>query len=292
MTDNNLSTINKKQILGNLFDNELNNANSLNAIEMIENFVTDRCSGRKPSHNHIHMFKVRNNSIEIVKWLTPIFYFTLFMLSYIFYRLHITNLFVAFIFNIIGLALIDFNKESLLFMVSTVALLHDVADHKYVEEDSSLLADLNSFLVKLTTNSKYKSIVAGTLFEYLFNPDMIIKIIERISYSRQVKYGTKTWYSTLGIWGVLVRHIVSDADKLEAIGKDGIDRCKDYTIENYEKNQIEYTQIMLNEDIIKHYNIKLKHMASFTFMKTIPGWFKAQRLDKDMRVYINSFKTN
>ena len=45
----------------------------------------------------------------------------------------------------------------------------------------------------------------------------ILAIIERIAFSREKAWGRNDWLAVLGIDGVIVRNIVSDADKLDAI---------------------------------------------------------------------------
>ena len=98
-------------------------------------------------------------------------------------------------------------------LVIKVAWLHDVADHKY---------DTDGQLQKLVQ-------------QYLEpDPDkhLILNIIDRISYSREVrdmgKYGRVDWQEVLGDTGYKVRNIVSDADKLEALGESGFLRCVQY----------------------------------------------------------------
>jgi hypothetical protein len=259
------------------------------AVTLIEKFVETKCSERPPSHNHLHMFKVRDNSRYILTKMVGLYYLIVFLFSLIMYGTCIFNIGIALLFNTICCIFIAFNFGALSFMVDLIALLHDVADHKYVEDDPTLAVELNNFLSQITSNDEYKSIVQETVFYNLFNPIAIINIIERISFSRQNKYGTNNWYSLLGLWGVLIRNIVSDADKLEAIGKDGIDRCRDFTIESFSNQQIDYTQEMVRDNIIKHYHEKLKLVASYGYMRTLPGWLCAQFLDKEMREYMETF---
>lgn len=103
--------------------------------------------------------------------------------------------------------------------VLTVSWLHDVADHKY-DHDGTLKLQLDSFVTEIFGEVKYK---------------FILDVIVRTSYSNEIKMiqtnGKLDWDSVLGADGVLLRNIVSDADKLEAIGYQGILRCMTYNIE-------------------------------------------------------------
>lgn len=278
--------IDKVNIDINLFEQ-----NRTDAIKTVENFVKNICGDRPASHNHLHMLKVRDNSSSILSWIIIQYYLTVVLITSIMYGLNIITLFGAFIFETIFCLIIMINVDALKFMVEIVALLHDVIDHKYVEDDPTLTTQLNSFLLKLTSNPLYQLLVKGTVFYHLFNPDTIVKIIDRISFSRQAKYGTQNWYATLGIWGVLIRDIVSDGDKLEAIGKNGIDRCRDFTIESFEKQQIEFTDEKVRWKIVHHYHEKLKLIASYGYMRTLPGLIRAQILDSEMQSCIKSYRS-
>jgi uncharacterized protein len=178
--------------------------------------------------------------------------------------------------------LIDmFDFQTLLFIVRVVALLHDVADHKYVKIDPSLKEKFNVYIQKFTTR---KRTVKGTIYCHLFTAEMISAIIDRISFSRQKEKGTSDWIPTLGYLGYLVRNIVSDADKLEAIGAAGIDRCVSYTIEIYEHKNIPAFAKNVHKDVETHYNEKLKIISSCEYMKTPFGWLYAKLMDREMRL--------
>ncbi len=105
----------------------------------------------------------------------------------------------------------DMNK-----MLIAVAILHDSFDHKF------------------DPDGKSKPFVKELLLKYFNSNDVdwIINIIDRISFSKEneiIKNGrTLDWVYILGENGLVIRDIVSDADKLEAIGRIGIDRCLSY----------------------------------------------------------------
>jgi len=100
--------------------------------------------------------------------------------------------------------------------VSLVAILHDVADTKYDITGVNYLAVkhfLDGFLVGDGTNIK-----------------LIMKCIDCISFSKEKREGRRYYESILddNDYWITVRNIVSDADKLEALGKIGLDRCLEY----------------------------------------------------------------
>src|SRR5690606_22205199 len=152
------------------------------------------------------------------------------------------------------------NFRALLFIVQIVSLLHDVADHKYITEDSTLENKFSEFIKKITEENKIA--VENTIYEHLFTKKMIVAIIERNSYSKQKKNGTSDWIPTLGYIGCFVRNIVSDADKLEAIGPAGIDRCASYIIESLNLKKIPATAQTVYKLVEEHYHEKLKTIAS------------------------------
>jgi len=97
-----------------------------------------------------------------------------------------------------------------------VALIHDVCDHKY-DKTGSLRVRLKYFLLSLDLDA-----------------DTILNIVDNISYSKQnnaILAGTPIdFISLLGETNALVRDIVSDADKMEALGNSGLGRCVEFTI--------------------------------------------------------------
>lgn len=117
-------------------------------------------------------------------------------------------------------------------ITTIVAWLHDVFDHKY-DQDGRLLIVCRDFLSNILK-------LTDTEIDY------IIAIINRISYSTQIKminkFGKVDWLDVLGENGMIIRSIVSDADKLEALGKAGLQRCIDYTImelgQSYDVNEL------------------------------------------------------
>jgi HD superfamily phosphodiesterase len=144
--------------------------------QIITQFVRETCEGRPSSHGLEHMQKVHNNAL------------------------------------IIHSALPKHTRPSE-FHVSLVALLHDVADHKY-DHDGVLAGKVSNFLI-----------------DHDLSPFPIIQCINAISFSEERKTGKRWFEAMLHPYWVKVRDIVSDADKLEALGVIGGTRCLQYAVE-------------------------------------------------------------
>uniref|UniRef100_A0A0G4GA36 HD domain-containing protein n=1 Tax=Chromera velia CCMP2878 TaxID=1169474 RepID=A0A0G4GA36_9ALVE len=100
-------------------------------------------------------------------------------------------------------------------LCTVVGWLHDVSDHKYSEVKS-----LRWFINRM--EGLLHSL--GCLPYWGFVQDAI----DRISFSREKRKGQEDW-GQLGHW-LIVRHIVSDADKIEALGEVGVERCVGYKL--------------------------------------------------------------
>lgn len=257
------------------------------AIYKTISFVESICNDRPPSHGLSHMMKVRDNAIKILsarsRMINLIFYvMILLMISFIWINNNYLNTLI-FMSVFIPIAYIRSDTNTLRFIVEIVALLHDVADHKYLNHDPTLKTRLIEYLNELTDQdilTKY------TIYNNVFTTDMILDIIERISFSRQKTHGAHDWAKVLGWKGRLIRNIVSDADKLEAIGIDGINRCIEYVSEVYEDNGVNVGKKKLYKHVLKHYNEKLKHIPSWNYMKTISGWYMARYKKQEMDQHI------
>lgn len=105
------------------------------------------------------------------------------------------------------------NQNNLYQYILIAAWFHDLLDHKYNDIKKS---DITTFL---------KDNLLG------YDADLIFKITERVSYTREIKFKSSDWDEELGAFGIKIRNIVSDADKLDTIGISGINRCRLYTKE-------------------------------------------------------------
>lgn len=151
------------------------------------------------------------------------------------------------------------NSSAIKDLVIIVSWLHDVNDYKY-DHDGTLTDKIRTFLQSFNSPER---------------TDFILDIIERISFSKEIKMmkecGSLDWLEVLGNDGLLVRDIVSDADKLEAIGEIGFDRCLQYGREKYfnkYKKEIQYDELV--KQVFAHCDEKLLLLKDH-YIKTEPG---------------------
>lgn len=148
----------------------------------------------------------------------------------------------------------------------TAAWLHDIADHKY-DHDGTLEQRLDTFGQRHIPN--YKEI------------KQVIKYVSFSSENKAIQAGTPIDYDALLTpYYALVRHIVSDADKLEAIGQIGIIRALEYTAHANPT----YTESQVIADVKKHAHEKLLRLAS-EFIRTPTASIMAQQRHKEMETW-------
>ncbi|GMH57054.1 hypothetical protein TrLO_g11421 [Triparma laevis f. longispina] len=95
------------------------------------------------------------------------------------------------------------------------ALLHDVCDHKYISASDNTLAQ-NNFL-----NETYDIRTA----------EVIKLIVQSVSYSKEKKGKLDDVLKSMEHSILFLRNVVSDADKIEALGEIGLERCFQYAKE-------------------------------------------------------------
>ena len=148
-------------------------------------------------------------------------------------------------------------------MVQAAAQFHDIADHKYVTDPASCGVEEEL--------QKYFSAKASA---------SLVKVMAAVSFSKERKLrvasGTPetphAFESTLGPVGALLRDIVSDADKLEAIGSIGVQRCMAYKRESVrEKENREATEAEVVAELIKHGEEKLFVLLAHRYIRTSAG---------------------
>jgi len=158
------------------------------------------------------------------------------------------------------------DQVSLLIPIMAVAWLHDYADHKY-DKDGKLWNKLVDFV-----EAQYPPREAHK----------ILLTIEMISYSYQKK-NNPNFYRILGWEYSIVRDIVSDADKLTAIGKAGIERCIEYTSETIHKPKDDPETIAA---VKQHMHDKLLTLKD-SYIMTSMGKKLAEPLHQEMLDYLD-----
>ena len=158
---------------------------------------------------------------------------------------------------------------SLMLDAITVAWLHDIADHKY-DHDGTLEQRLDAF--GRTNISNYNEI------------KNVIKYVSFSTENKAILAGTPLNFpAILGAYYSQIRDIVSDADKLEAIGTIGIQRCLEYTTHTNPT----YTHAQVISDVKKHADEKLLRLAS-QFIKTPTARTIATHRHKEMEEWLQT----
>lgn len=200
--------------------------------------------GRDSTHNHEHMNKVCQNAEDIMDHMNE--------------------------------EMTEAERSILYRMVIAVALFHDIADHKYTDtpaEYNQMIAGMRGCLMDLDYG--------------IIDIDAIFDIIRLISFSKEKRYRADKgrvpdWEEVLGSrFNATVRNIVSDADKLEAIGREGIDRCWEFTREHIYRDQ-DVPDEIIYENVAKHCDDKL-----FVLPAEENEWFHTERGKERARELMN-----
>jgi len=149
----------------------------------------------------------------------------------------------------------DFNFDYDIVMMAS--LLHDVCYHKY--PNSITRNELEAFILSQVSKEKVK---------------IILDIIDNISYSKEMKgqlVELKSPYNTY-------RDVISDADKIEALGQVGINRCITFTKQRGGK---------VPEDVIAHCHEKLLKLLPEGFIRTEEGKRMAKPFHDEIVEYVN-----
>jgi len=214
-------------------------------------FVKDKCADRDESHGLEHMVMVTYNGLDILKSIMETQIVTYYDIEDI----------------IVG------------------CMLHDVADHKYETPQNQLNQAVQTFL---TIIIEKKITTCQTSAKHMWN------ILSTVSFSKEKKAGSlKTLMSphNLPIRLLTIRNIISDADRLEAIGEIGAERCIKYTREMYPDKPLEF----IKNNVQKHAHEKLYIMpfgdptTSQPYFHTEQGQKKALILHENTCKYIQKF---
>lgn len=147
------------------------------------------------------------------------------------------------------------------------SLCHDICDHKYPNSISK---------------NKLYEFLSEHMNDQMANDAM--EIIDNISYSKEEKNRKKYCVHELQNEQLNDYMIaISDADKLEALGKTGIERCTEFTKSRGGK---------VPEDVIKHCHDKLMRLLPEYFIKSKIGRRMAIPLHNQIVEYVKNHEIN
>lgn len=167
------------------------------------------------------------------------------------------------IYKTIDLSDLEESDFSTRHIVAVSALLHDVCDHKY-EYAAEKYKRMINFIGEMASEKE---------------KEVIIDIIENISFSTEANGKMKN----MGKYQIL-RDIVSDADKLEAIGKIGIRRSRVYA-ENKWKD-LNGEEI---EKLVRQHCFDKLLLLKDSYIRTKKGKEMAQPLHQEIEEYLEIF---
>ena len=125
-------------------------------------------------------------------------------------------------------------------LVKIAALFHDIVDHKYQQEDGA------------ASTQEIYDFVMNVCDCNAFLAEGVCYIINNMSYSkRDSNKDDLRWLEA--------RDLVSDADKIDALGMRGIQRAFDYS----KKKHPQYTEEQLWDEVRIHCEEKLNHLIDF-----------------------------
>jgi len=139
-------------------------------------------------------------------------------------------------------------------VIIVVALLHDVLDHKYVDERTPSGArqkrEVDAVLARAVDDLDGVGAAASDGGGLALGVDQLTAIVEAISYSKEqraLQKGAPPPWLALDDAARFARHCVSDADKIEALGARGLQRCAQYRLERKPLRSVG-----LNDDATRH----------------------------------------
>lgn len=196
----------------------------------IEQFVAQEMAGFDPSHDFNHALAVTKNTAQILSHMKP------------------EDL----------PAHVDATEITYL-----AAMLHDVADHKYLKGQAFIEA---------------KTRLEALLDSVVLEPEkkIVLDIIGNVSFSKE-KRGE---LQDLGPYQVL-RDVVSDADKLEALGDVGLQRAIDFATARHPGASDE----AIRQQVVDHAHDKLLHLIDY--FRTEPGRALAARATEPIKRYVD-----
>ena len=142
-------------------------------------------------------------------------------------------------------------------VVEVAALLHDVCDHKYVDPATdagrACIERRDRFLAEALSEADAAA---------------VLQIVGAVSYSREakaLKKGEEPAWAALPESIRVLRHCVSDADKIDAIGVRGLERCAAYARERGVRGSLNVAR-----EVAEHCDEKLLRLRD-EYVRTAPG---------------------
>ena len=142
-------------------------------------------------------------------------------------------------------------------VVEVAALLHDVCDHKYVDPAT----DAGRACVERRDRFLAETLSAS-------DAAAVVQIMGAVSYSREakaLKKGEAPAWAALPESMRVLRHCVSDADKIDAIGVRGLERCAAYARERGVRGSLNVAR-----EVAEHCDEKLLRLRD-EYVRTAPG---------------------
>lgn len=165
-----------------------------------------------------------------------------------------------------------FNRSIMPAKLLMTSMLHDVCDDKYksLSISKSALIEFISTLVGENSPGSFTS------------PNEIMKIIDSVSYSKQVKGNTHE--NELDDDNKLILQVLRDADRIEAIGLVGLERCYLYTKEILPSTTSEDD---ITAHVVQHCYDKLLRLYGEGYISTSAG----RQIAAPLHQYIVDFVT-
>jgi len=234
-------------------------------LENISNFVKEITAERDSSHGYQHMYEVACLADEIA---VEIVFTQTFMESV--HDQVVQQLLKPdgkFHDEIEAMFSLPVLRDHIMRVIVTCALVHDVIDHKYAHPAGAE----NRLKEVLEKEIPVKHCVS-----------FILHIIDNISYSKEVRDGYPDLWSYTRFWHT-VRDIVSDADKITALGHDGLKRCW-----IYQKHVSPHdTDEQILEKVVQHCHDKLLRLLPH-FIRTDKGKALAQKGHNEIEEFVAS----
>eukprot|EP00656_Telonema_subtile_P016767 TRINITY_DN18889_c0_g1_i1.p1 TRINITY_DN18889_c0_g1~~TRINITY_DN18889_c0_g1_i1.p1 ORF type:complete len:247 (-),score=27.58 TRINITY_DN18889_c0_g1_i1:190-930(-) len=198
-------------------------------------------------------------------------------------------------------------RRAMLARVILVAMLHDVNDHKYDDAEGSLTKSVEAHIdTILEAHGGLLEVPSETTQSATFPPlsrTAVLDTMSAISFSKENKKGMRYYTDSLGPNWTLIRDVVSDADKLEAIGESGLVRCWEFGLTSHcppgksgaidSSADVDRTQrqAQLLQRVKDHADEKLFLLTS-NFMSTPTGRFLGSGRDDDMKALLEKWSSD